>query len=226
MKSENIAKAFLPKSEVKKIAKTEIAEGLEEYKKPDAENGPADNKADDYNGLESENKQDTNIPEGLINADEFKEKNYEEMYQIYNWYANAISRRDREPLEEDRFIAHFFEGGSLDTPYMFGNSEKGYLLGYSKYGVFIPTHFAPKSMRKGYELMKELGASEKIPAVMSITEDLVETIKKMPEWHAIDLSFLSEFRNGDIEKRIVHNSNPEVHRLMYALLYDYLNEHK
>ena len=225
MKSENLAKAFMPKSEIKKITKSEIEEGLEEYKKPEAEDKPEDNRADDYRDEgESEYEKNANIPDGLINADEFKEKNYEDVYQIYDWYANAISRRDRKPLEEDRFIAHFFEGGSLDAPYMFGDSEKGYLLGYSKYGVFIPTHFAPKSMRKGYELMKELGAHEKIPAVMSITDDLVETLKKMPEWRAIDLSFLSQFRDGEIEKKIVHNSHPDVHRLMYGLLAEYLEE--
>ena len=36
--------------------------------------------------------------------------------QVYEWYSAAIGRRNRQPLEEGRFIGHFFEGNSTDKP--------------------------------------------------------------------------------------------------------------
>jgi hypothetical protein len=72
--------------------------------------------------------------------------------------------------------------------------------------------------------MKSLGASKEVPAVMTITEDLLETIKKMPEWKHVDFTFLAKFREDLVEKKVVYNSHPEVQQMMYALLYDYLEE--
>lgn len=143
---------------------------------------------------------------------------------IYSWYKNAIERRDREPLEEGRFIAHFFEGGSTDDTFSYGDLEKGFLFGFEKYGVFVPTHFAPKTIRSGYELIKNLGESINIPAVMSIIPDLTDTISKMPSWHVMDLSFLSSFRDEITNKNIVYNDHPNVKNLMLGLVHEYLEE--
>lgn len=98
---------------------------------------------------------------------------------VYSWYAKAMLRRDREPLSENSFNYHFFESGSLEETVAFGENNKGYLLGFKKHKVFTPTHFAPKTIRGGYELFKALGESEDIPAVLAITEDLAETLEKM-----------------------------------------------
>jgi len=37
---------------------------------------------------------------------------------IYSWYARAMKKRGRESLEEERFIHHFFRGGSLKNLYV------------------------------------------------------------------------------------------------------------
>lgn len=96
-----------------------------------------------------------NIPEGLLPTEAFLEMYGEDaVYEIYTWYENAITRRDREPLEYDRFRGHFFEGWSHDSTYMYGDLAHGYVFGFFEHGAFLPTHFAPKNIRKGYELVK------------------------------------------------------------------------
>ena len=160
----------------------------------------------------------------LINTKDIIIDNPEIKEEIYSWYKSAIERRGRESLEEDRFVAHFFEGGSFDETFSYGDLEKGFLLGFEKYGVFIPTHFAPKTIRGGYELIKNLGESNDIPAVMSITPDLTDTISKMKSWHVVDLSFLSSFRDEITDKNIVYNNHPNVKNLMLGLVNKYLEE--
>lgn len=114
-----------------------MQEGLAEYfEEKDAKN----------NSESSEEK----IPDDLINSNDFFERYGEEMIDdIYQWYATAMQRRDREPLEKNRFISHFFKGFSTDPTYLYGDYTSGYLLGIFKNDIFIPTHFAPKTMRGG-----------------------------------------------------------------------------
>lgn len=202
----SVEKMFAPKKNPQRREREEIEEGILEHEA----------RKDKSNDL---------VSKELFSSDKFLEKNgTESADSIYEWYAKAMQRRDREPLGKDSFINHFFEGGSLDNPFMFGDKEKGYLLGYSKYGVFIPTHFAPKSLRTGVELIQKLGRSKETPCVMAITEDLVETITKMPEWHSVDMGFLAMFRSSTLKKKIVHNEHPEVRNLMLGLLEEYLKE--
>lgn len=163
------------------------------------------------------------IPHELIPTVQILERAGVSLDDVHAWYASAISRRDREPLEAERFVSHF-EGLSTDTTYAFGNMEKGFLLGYLKYGVFIPTHFAPKTMRCGYDLVKSLGESTNVPSVMSVTPDLSDTISKMPSWHILDVSFLSMFREELVGKKIVYNSHPDTKNLMLGLVSEYMEE--
>jgi hypothetical protein len=230
MKSENISRFSVSDKELKKTTKQEIKEGIDEHYGIEAGKNKHlkedDLAIDDRDGYEGEDGGvEENIPPGLLDAENFFENNDQQhIGEVYDWYAKAMERRGRAPLERDSFEAHFFHGGSYDSTYMYGDQEVGYLLGHTRYGVFVPTHFAPKSIRKGYEMMKRLGGSLETPVVMSITRDLVETIKKMPEWNVIDTSFISSFRGHDSEKMIVYNSHPETRQLMYGLLHDYLKE--
>ncbi len=170
-------------------------------------------------------RREASLPLELINTKDFFERNGENGASlVYGWYEKAISRRDRQPLGEDSFFYHFFDGGSSDETLMYGDLKKGYLLGFLKYGVFIPSHFAPKNIRTGYDMIKELGSSEQIPCVMSITEDLVKTITKFPEWKTIDSNFIAEFRGEKHEKYIVYNSHSKVKQLMVGLLNEYMQE--
>lgn len=150
----------------------------------------------------------------------------EEAALVYSWYAAAIARRNREPLAEDRFLGHFADGLSTDPTYGFGDFSQGFLMGFLKYGVFVPTHFAPKTMRGGYELMRGLGDSHDVPAVMSVTGDLTETLSKMPSWNKLELGFLAMFRDQLESKDVLYNSHPDTKNLMAGLIADYLAEAK
>jgi hypothetical protein len=134
----------------------------------------------------------------------------EEQEALYCAYARAISRRGRIPLEESRFYGHFFEGGSADQPIAYGDWSRGFLLGCvdSDLGIFTPTHFAPLTMRGGYDLFRDLGESTTIPAVVAITADLEETLSKMPCWHPFNLPkpLMATFHTGEeLKKSLMHN---------------------
>jgi len=146
--------------------------------------------------------------------------------EIYSWYADAITRRDREPLEIESFHRHFFENGSMDETFAFGDKEKGFLLGYNKYDIFIPTHFAPKTLRGGYELFQSLGTSKNIASVIAITEDLSETLKKMPAWNHLELNeeILSNFRGELLKKEIYYNSQEDTEKLLFSLMIEFMNQ--
>ena len=171
--------------------------------------------------FDTEEAETEKIPKDLVSTFDLVKKYGVSLYEIYDWYAAAITRKNREPLEEERFVGHF-EGYSTDPTFAFGDKEKGFLLGYVKYGVFIPTHFAPKTIRGGYELMRELGDSTSTPAVMAVTEDLMETVSKIPSWNLLDLGFLSKFREDTVEKKIMYNSHPNTRNLMLGLIDEYL----
>lgn len=202
--------------------------GLENFWRPetDIDKIQKDGESDFYEEKDEKDQYThEKIPRELINTIKLVEEDSHALNEIYIWYSKAISRRDREPLEEERFINHF-DGGSFDPTYAYGSRETGYLLGFVKYGVFIPTHFAPKNLRGGYELVKNLGDSKDTPAVIALTEDLSSTIQKMPSWHKVDLSFMSMFREEEVEKEIVYNSHPDTKNLMLGLLNEYLEEQR
>ncbi len=200
---------WIPKKETTKHLDDEIA---------DFDNNKVDYEADGEWANTSEN-----FHAELIETTNLLEKENISLDEVYDWYAVAISRRGREPLEREAFINHF-EGYSTDETFAYGESEKGYLLGYVKYGVFVPTHFAPRTMRGGYFLMKELGDSPRVPAVLAVTEDLAETLSKMPAWQKLDVDFLAAFRSEVVGKTIMYNTHPDTKNLMLGLVAEYLEE--
>lgn len=194
----------------------EIADGLQEWQ--DERNHPLEDMSSPYPDPEREDTVSFQLePASDLFADEDRAD------AIYAQYASAMERRGRDPLGYARFMAHF-NGGSTEPLYGFGDDAQGYLLGFSKSGVFIPTHFAPKSMRSGYILMKQLGESKYTPCVMSITEDLIDTIKKMPCWHTIDASVVSRFMDGYVEKGFAYNEHPDIDHLKDELVAQFIAE--
>lgn len=153
-------------------------------------------------------------------------KNDKELIEdLYDWYSMAMQRRDRKPLYRGNFEDHFFGETGFEENFIYGNPEKGYILGITKAGIFIPTHFAPKTMRGGYELIKKLGEGS-IPCVMAVTPDLVDIIKKMPEWHKHDFEYMGSFRYESVKKQIVYNDYPNIVGMLPALVAEYMNESK
>lgn len=124
---------------------------------------------------------------------------------IHRNYAEAMRRRGREPLGEESFYRHFFAGESREKTAMYGDKNDGYLLGHESGGVFVPTHFAPSGLKAGYRLIKELMDSG-IPTALFITDDLVQTIQKLPRWKVTPIKLNQTFRGKDISKQLVINN--------------------
>jgi len=151
----------------------------------------------------------------------------------------------RTALERENFVDHFFGnaiGEDLDDDpdyfdysgyydsfeeneyFMYGDMKKGFLLGPIKYGVFVPSHYAPKNIIKGYELIKNLGKEKEIPAAIAITNDLAAMIKRISEWELMDLNFTANFRGKETKKKLAHNKHPEIEHLLTGLLDEYMEE--
>ena len=138
--------------------------------------------------------------------------------EVYEWYKAAMERRNRQPLDEFGFSQHFFQGGSLEPTYVYGDQTNGYLLGYDKNGLFIPTHFAPRTLMGAYRLLQELGSHKKIPSVMGITEDLAKTIVKIPSWKVLDVPIPGVFRGKFVKKKFAYNEHPDTLKLASEVL--------
>lgn len=130
---------------------------------------------------------------------------YDFLETAYKAYSDAMRRRDREPLEFESFENHFFHNGNFETSLVFGNETDGYLFGSEFGDVFVPTHFAPYGLKGGYRLMQALQQSE-TPTALLITQDLVDTLKKMPGWKILPFRLKKEFRGELVDKIIVFNS--------------------
>jgi len=161
------------------------------------------------NGEGTQNEEKESIPESgrLIDIEKEIANSLELCEAIFYAYEKAIKRRNRVPLSKDRFDQHFFEGGAAKKQMAFGDPHRGYILGVvnNDMGIFTPTHFAPFSLRSGYDLMQELGKSNMIPSIIAITEDLRATLSKMPCWHDIpqSISILQQFHTGEVFRKVI-----------------------
>lgn len=59
---------------------------------------------------------------------------------------------------------------------------------------------------------------------MMITDDLVKTIIKMPEWHSIDPQIISDFYGEDLYKIPVYNSHPKAKKALLEIAKERLLE--
>lgn len=103
-----------------------------------------------------------------------------DLVTVYEWYKSAMSRRrEGSELSLDSFVNHFTYSFEVDG-IAFGNDSIGYILGYNKLVdnqlVFFPSHFAPKTIKGGYKLIKLL--KEQSNVVFAVTEDLTDMLIK------------------------------------------------
>jgi hypothetical protein len=166
-----------------------------------------------------------NLPKGMVSTMKLaKSLNSEELREIYEWYSSAMDRRDREPLEYDRFCYHFFEGASWEPTYAMGDMEKGFVFGFYKHEIFIPTHFAPKTMKGGYSIFKELAENKELPVASAVTDDLAKTLLKMKGWHKLKIGFLAYFNSELKKKTIIYNSAEGVRTKIIGLMKEFWDE--
>ncbi len=167
------------------------------------------------------------VPEQLLSTEILKNSLKSEDFEtIYQWYADAISRRDREPISKESFIHHFFEGGAWESTYAKGDMEKGFIFGYYKFDIFIPTHFAPKSIRTGYELFKEMADDSEVAVATTVTDDLAETLLKMKGWNKLNVPLFAYF-NSELQKKVlVYNNSKGIKFKLAKLMLDFKKEMK
>ncbi len=188
--------------------RTAIAAGLAEYMEEQAE---AAARAEDGETIQ--------LPPDVYLAEELVETAGQAWAeQVYQWYAAAMQRSDKQPLDQAAFIDHFFAGRSLDTACVYGDDQRGYALGFTKAGVFIPTHFAPRGLRGGMRLMKELGTSQTVPSALAVTEDLAAMLDRLEGWQDSGVIMQRPFRGQLVDKHIFYNSHPEIEARLEQLL--------
>jgi hypothetical protein len=135
------------------------------------------------------------------------------LHRIGCWYESAMGRRGRDGMDTEGFAGHF-GGCSFESTYMWGGDDLGYILGYFRGGMFVVSHFAPRSLRSGVKLFRDLGESDDIPVAMGITGDLWETLAKMGTWRKHPFEFVADFRGEATEKVVVYNSFPGVRAMI------------
>lgn len=119
---------------------------------------------------------------------------------IHKWYDLAMSkRRPDSSLNYDSFVSHFNWGLYQNTCFIFGNYKLGFILGNIRDGFYIPSHFAPRTMKSGVKLLKKFSEEN---VVMFITDDLSKTISKMKEYHNTGVTINCFFRNELVTKYI------------------------
>ena len=134
------------------------------------------------------------------------ELDHERIYsKVYKKYKNAMERKKgRTALDYEFFTRHFFLDGSYDETKIFGSDEKGYLLGNNIEGTFLPTHFAPASLRAGASLINDLNINN-ISTCFFIPDDLRDTIIKLDGWKFINKPIPMNFRGEIVLKYPVFN---------------------
>jgi len=160
---------------------------------------------------------------------EYPEYDHERIYKkVYQGYVKAMERKpDRSPLTYSGFFSHYFLPNNYQEPKIFGNDEKGYLLGQEMEGIFIPHHFAPASLKAGVSLIRDLNI-RKVSTCFFIPKDLRETIVKIPGWKTINYPIMMSFRGELVEKYPVFNDLNSILSLVKQqtkkFYYDYKNK--
>ena len=124
--------------------------------------------------------------------------------RVYNDYKKAMgglvksSGRKGSELDRDSFEDW------LAVATIFGGPDLGWVIGHTRQGVFIPSHFAPQGTRKGYFLVKALG-DETTPVVVAVTPDLGDQLRKAGWERAPITNFVGNFRGTKVNKEVWSN---------------------
>jgi hypothetical protein len=108
-----------------------------------------------------------NIERFPLNADR------ETMVAIARQYATAIVRRGREATDPE-FLGHIWaESGAH-----FVRDGRNFLVLYKVGEIFIASHFAPETIRGGYNLLSKVAAAG-LPICFAVPADLAKDLARM-----------------------------------------------
>lgn len=148
--------------------------------------------------------------------DEYTENDLEFLSEIYRQYKNAMGRRrPGSVLEDYRFYYYITERAMC---FNYGNS---YIFGNFSNGYFKVSHFAPASMREGYEMLKEISKYDNV--IFTVTSDLAPMLKKIGFYGNDNAKIMMFFRNELVNKQI-YTTDREL--LDYYVQHIISNKHK
>jgi hypothetical protein len=119
------------------------------------------------------------------------------IYSMWLNYKNAMERnRPNSSLSLDRFANYLNSGRVL----LFENNGS-FIIGNYANGFFKPSHFAPKNIREGVEIIKELIKYDNI--IFAVTDDLKGMLDKLGAYSNEKLVIPMIFREMLVTKHVV-----------------------
>lgn len=127
--------------------------------------------------------------------DNFTENDMAFLSKIYAQYKNSMGRRrPGSALQDYRFYYY------ITTRAMCFNYGNSYVFGNFTNGYFKVSHFAPASMREGYEMLKELSTYDNV--IFTVTSDLSPMLKKIGFYGNDNAKIMMFFRNELVNKHL------------------------
>lgn len=125
----------------------------------------------------------------------FNEKDFNFLSQVYSQYDNAMKRRREDSsLSFERFLSYI-----LFHAYFFQYKDS-FIFGQFTNGYFKVSHFAPKNIREGYEMLKEISEYDNI--IFAVTEDLADMLQKIGLYGNSNATIPMFFRDELVMKHI------------------------
>lgn len=119
------------------------------------------------------------------------------VYNMWNNYKNAMERnRPNSALSLERF-ANYLNSGNV---FLFEHNGS-FVIGNYANGFFKPSHFAPKNIREGVGIIKELIKYDNI--IFAVTDDLKEMLDKLGAYSNEKLVIPMIFREMLVTKHVV-----------------------
>jgi len=146
-----------------------------------------------------------------------------DLVDIHKNYSKMMSRKRPEsvlPLEN--FVYHFENMICNGTAGVYGNPKDGYILGKMIYVddecIFMPSHFAPTSLKNGVKLLTSIRKDITVSVVLAITEDLKDMLSRMTGYYTLNgLETNMFFRNMFVKKYIYSNNGYILEKISHLI---------
>lgn len=173
------------------------------------------------------------IKDELSQLDQIEDEEYEDKNWIYNYLNNNIHRkagfihsnyekamnrkREGSALDFDSFYNYITQDHVHN--FQFGES---FVFGSYENGIFFPSHFAPKNLKEGVELIKEL---YKYNVVLFVPEDLSKMAESIGFWK-IATNIPTDFRGKKVMKNVLVSNRyiiPKLKQMLNKFNLNFLN---
>ncbi len=132
------------------------------------------------------------------------------IYDIWSQYANAMAKRRPDSVLSIERFEYYIKNYAGMFKY-----KDSYIFGQKINDFFIPSHFAPNSMREGIEMLKDLKRYDNI--IFVVTEDLAIMLKKLG-YKQLPHTVKKNFNDTIVDKKILISSFKHIQRLAKLML--------